>query len=475
MAQPVLTIVIMGAGEVGKGLARRLSAEGHHLTVVDINPALLADIENHYDVRTLEGNGAGLTVLRDAGIGGADMFIAVSASDEHNLLSCGAAKQFGVKTTIARVRGEDYIFPDRSYYQNAMGIDYLINPDEVAANELYDILENPVANSVTGFAEGRIKMVGMRVGMDAPIRNRTLLEFKQLGYSGAILVVSVVRGNEIVIPRGGTEILPGDQIYVIAESGLLDKVNAMGGVRDRSLRKVVMVGASRVSYFLSERLDHAKTRLILIEKDEARCNRFADELDGVTILNGDGTDVSELNESGVANADCFIASAQEDETNILSALLAKEQGARRVISLLRKPQYIPLMSHIQPIDVVINPRLATINSIMRYIRQGKALSMATIAEERAEAVEMVIPDESPLAGRMLKDIRIPADTLIGVIIRGGKVIIPKGDDTLERGDRVIAIGLRDKVEEFDELLSRTKDLSAFGRMMKSISGKPSRP
>ncbi|RJP22070.1 MAG: Trk system potassium transporter TrkA [Candidatus Omnitrophota bacterium] len=449
-------VIIIGAGEVGKGLARRLTAEGHQVKIIDNNPVILADIESKLDVLTVAGNGASASVLLQAGIENADLFIGVSDNDACNLLSCAIVKQFNVMRTIARVRSEDYLLPDRSHYSNAMNIDLIINPDEVAAIELYDLLENPIANSVADFAGGRLKLVGFRATIASPICNRTLQELPELGFSDSLLIGSLVRGNEVIIPRGDTRVIPGDQVYVIVDSASLDKLNKLGGIAARELRKVVIVGASRVSFFLAEKLKNSGANLILIDQDEARCEQFAAELEHATILHGDGTDITMLNEAGVNEADGFVAASQDDETNILSALLAKEQGAKRVISLLRKPQYIPLLAHIKPIDVAVNPRLATINAIMRYVRQGKILTMATLAEDKAEAIEVVVDSESVLIGKKLKDGFIPRDILLGAIVRENEVIIPKGEDELRANDQAIVIALKDKISKVDELFSRKK-------------------
>ncbi len=468
MATQELSVIIMGAGEVGKGLAGRLTAEGHEVRIIDTNEILLADLENKIDVMTVAGNGASTAVLLQAGIENTDLFIGVSDSDECNLLACAVAKEFKVSHTIARVRSEDYLIPDRTYYSRSMNIDLIINPDEVASIELFDVLENPVANSVADFAGGKLKLVGFRVTSASPLCNRTLNELPDLGFTGSLLIGSLVRGNEVIIPRGDTRIHLGDQVYVIVNTDSLYKVNEMGGITARALRKVIAVGASRVSFFLAEKLEKSATHLILIEQDETRCEKFAAELVHTTILNGDGTDITMLNEAGVHEADGFVSASQDDETNILSALLAKESGAKRVISLLRKPQYIPLLAHIKPIDVAINPRLATINAIMRYVRQGKILTMATMADDRAEAIEVEVEPESFLVGKKLKDGFLPRDVLLGAIVRGDKVIIPSGEDELQSNDRAIVIALKETISNVDNLFTRTGPSFSLKQFIKSI-------
>ncbi len=469
MATQELTVIIIGAGEVGKGLAHRLISEGHNVKIIDTNSAVLADMESHLDVMGVEGNGASVSVLLKAGVKETDLIIGVSDNDECNLIACAAAKQFNVKTALARVRSEDYIIPDRSHYAKAMKIDLIINPDEVASLELYDILENPVASSVADFANGRLKLLGMRVQEDAPIANRKLKELPELASQGSLLITSLVRNHEFIIPRGETKVLPGDEVYVISTPSSLSVVNEIGGIANSSLKKVVLVGASRVSFFVAERLEKSGTHVVLIEQDEKKCEIFASELEHTTVLLGDGTDLNILAEAGVNEADGFVSASQDDETNVLSALLAKESGAKRVIALLRKPQYMPLLAHIKPIDVAINPRLSTINAIMRYVRQGKTLSMATMAEDRAEAIEIEILDTSPLIGRPLKENFLPRNVLLGAIVRNDEIIIPSGEDALQADDRAILIALKDAVTKVDELFSQDRRSSSIKRIIASVS------
>ncbi len=469
MASKKLNVVIMGAGEVGKGLAIGLSSQGHDITLIDLQSSLLSEIETRVDLLTVTGSGADLQTLKRANIQSADLFIAVSSSDEHNLLACAAAKQYGVQTTIARIRTEDFISHDRECYQKALNIDLIINPDEVTAQELHDVILNPVASSVKEFAKGKVKLIGFRLKPDAPICNHMLKEIPELGYDKSLLIACVVRGHDVIIPRGEFTLYANDMIYVIADADSMKYINKMGGIKNDSVNKVVVVGASRVSQFLAEKFDQESIRLLVIDYDKDTCEKFATEIKNITMLNGDATDVALLKESGVADADSFIALSQDDETNILSCLLAKEQGAKRVIVLIRKPQYIPLLEHIQPIDVSINPRTSTIHSIMRYIRKGESVAMTIFADDKAEAVEVVVSNDSPLAGKKIREINIPNQVLLGAILRDDDVIIPKGENELKANDRVIVIGLRETVEKMDKLISSSDKPASLREMFKSIS------
>ncbi len=470
MAKLQLTVIIMGAGQVGQGLARRLTKEGHQVKIIDSNTTLLAEIENHVDAMCIAGNGASAAVLIEAGIKKADLFIGVSDNDECNMVSSSLAKQFGVTTVIARVKNEEYLAPDRKLYADAMHIDLIINPDEVASLELHDLLMIPVANSVAEFAEGRLKLIGFRVKPESLLCGKPLKELPKLGYDETLLFACVVRNGHVVVPRGDTIVNAGDQVYVITSPAAYGYVSELGGVKDCLLKKVVIVGASRAAFFLADRLESSGVHLIIIEEDEDRCEMFADLLQDVTILHGDGTDISMLKEAGVSDADGFIAASQDDETNILAALLAKQEGASRVITITRKPQYIPLLRYIQPIDVAINPRLSTINAIMRFVRQGKTLTMTTLADDRAEAIELEVVENSPLVGKKLKSNPFPSNVLLGAIVRGDEILIPKGEDELLAGDHAIMIALSESVEKLDDLFADHRG-NGWGSMMKKAAQK----
>ncbi|MDP8246389.1 MAG: Trk system potassium transporter TrkA [Candidatus Hinthialibacter antarcticus] len=468
MAKLQLTVIIMGAGQVGQGLARRLTKEGHQVKIIDANTTLLAEIENHVDAMCIAGNGASAQVLIDAGIQNADLFIGVSDNDECNMVSASLAKQFNVTTAIARVRNEEYLVPDRALYADAMHMDLIINPDEVASLELHDLLMIPMANSVAEFAEGRLKLIGFQVKPESLLCGKALKELPKLGYDETLLFACVVRSGDVVVPRGDTIVNAGDQVYVITSPSAYGYLSELGGVKDATLKKVVVVGASRAAFFLAERLEAAGVHLIIIEEDEARCELFADLLQEATILHGDGTDMSMLKEAGVRDADGFIASSQDDETNILAALLAKQEGAKRVISITRKPQYIPLLRFIEPIDVAINPRLSTINAIMRFVRKGKTLSMTTLADDRAEAIELEVVETSPLVGKKLKENPFPQNVLLGAIVRGDEIIIPKGEDALLAGDHAIMIALSESVGKLDDLFA-DQEKNGWRSMMKKAA------
>lgn len=469
MASKSLKVVIMGAGEVGKGIAKELIAQGNDVTLIDQKSSLLSELESHYDILTVTGSGSDLNTLKMCDLHKTDLFIAVSSSDDHNLLACAAAKEMGAKVTITRIRTDDFLTEDKELYKKALKIDLIINPDEVAAQELYDIILNPIAISVKDFAKGKVKLIGFLLNQNAPICNRMLKEIPELGFKGSLLIACVVRGSDVIIPRGDFMLLEDDMVYVIAKTDSLKLVNQMGGVDRIHVDKAVMVGASRIAHFLAEKFMANSTRLLVIDKDKARCEEFATELSNVTILNGDGSDISLLKESGVSEADAFISVTDDDENNILSGLLAKEQKTKRVIVLIRKPQYLPLLGHIKPIDVCINPRISTIHSIMRYIRQGEAVSMTLFADDKAEAVEVVVSEDSPLAGKKIKDINIPNHVLLGAILRGDDVMIAKGDNELKANDRVIVIGLKETVEHMDQLISVAEKPKTLRQIFNSIS------
>ena len=465
-----MKIVIVGAGEVGKGIAKQLVEEDHHVTLVDRNPDTVSELESQMDALCIEGNGASAQVLEKAGIKTADMLIAVSDHDEMNMLACAVAHAFGVATTVARVRSEAYTVHHRSLYRDAMHINLLINPDEVAAQEFYSLLQIPIATEVADFAEGHMKLVGFRVTPKSPIANHYIKELPELGFGESILVASIVRNDELIIPSGDTRVVPGDRVFVLAREEVLGTVSQMGGRDPEPAKRVIIVGGSRAAFYLATRLAENNIQCTLIDVNRSRCERLAEELEGTLVLCADGTDVNSLVEAGVAGVDGFIAVSEDDETNILSALLAKERGAQKVISLLRKSQYIPLMEHIRMIDVALNPRVATINAILRFVRQGKILSIATIYEDRAEAMEVVVSPDSPLIGRPLRESFLPRDVLLGAIVRNGKIRIPRGDDSLQAGDSAIVVAPRRMIKEINQLLAKAKLTTRIRRFLTGESG-----
>lgn len=456
MATSALKIIISGAGQVGSGLAERLGPQGHKVTLIDTNSTLLSELDTHLDVMCLEGNGASATILQEAGASKADLYIGVSNSDECNLIGGALAKQMGTRISLIRVRNENYLLPTPDLYRQAMNLDLIINPDETAAQELYDLIINPVATNVADFASGRLKLIGMGITRDSPMAGKLLRNIAELKLGGKFLLACIIRNDEVIIPRGDAQIHVGDKAWVITTPDSYDSVNKLGGINNRTLKKVVLVGASRISYFLATKLKELGTKVVLIEKNQARAERFAEDLNETMILKGDGTDVVMLNEAGVNESDGFIAASQDDETNILAALLAKENGSRRVISVTRKPQYLPLMSHIKPIDIAINPRFSTLNAIMRYVEKGKSLSMTMLAGNRAEAFEVEVSEHSSLAHQELKSITFPSNVILGAIVRGDSVIIPSGDDHLLPDDHAIVIANVESVRKVDELFAGAK-------------------
>ncbi len=465
-----MKIIIVGGGEVGKGLASRFVVEDHDVTMIEASAERAADIENNIDVLCIEGNGASLRILEEAGLQTADMLIAVSDSDECNMLSCALAKKNGVATVIARVRKEAYILPSRDVYAKAFDIDLLINPDEVAAAEVHEVLQIPVATEVNEFGEGRMRLVGLNLNSNSPLVNRKLAQIADLGLQARLTVVAVQRRNELIIPKGDLTLHVNDHLSLMVRAEEMSLVNEIAGVKDSVLNKVVIMGGSRAGAYLAARLEDDGVRVILVEENEDRAARLADELEDSLVLCADGTDITVLAEAGVATADGFVAASTDDENNILSALLAKEQGAKKVIAILRKSHYMPLMHHIRPIDAALNPRVATINAILRYVRQGKILTVASLGETRAEAMEVIVADDSPVVGRALKHGILPRDVLLGGVIRGDEILVPHGDTELQPGDRALVVASREQINEINHLLSRARLTT---RLRRFFTGKSS--
>lgn len=463
-----MKIIIVGGGEVGKGLANRFVIEDHEVTLIEENETRVAEIESGLDVFCVQGNGACMHVLEEAGVNSADILIAVCDSDECNMIACCLAKAHGVATTVARVRNEGYVMADRDIYCQAMNIDLIINPDEVAAAEVHELLQTSVATEINEFAEGKMRLVGLNLTHSSPMLNRRLLEIGELGLHGKLTVVSVLRHNDLIIPSGDLRLHLNDHVSLMVRVDDIELVNQFAGIEEQPLNKVVIMGGSRAGAYLANRLENENVRVVLIEADEERAARLADDLEDSLVLCADGTDITVLAEAGVSQAEGFVTASTDDENNILSALLGKQQGARKVIAILRKSHYMPLLQHIQPIDAALNPRLATINAILRYIKQGKIQTVASLGENKAEAMEVIVAPDSPVIGKALRRNILPANVVLGGIIRDGDIVVPQGDTTLQPGDRALVVAPRELIGEINHLLSRA---GITTRLRRFLTGK----
>lgn len=443
-----MKVLIVGGGEVGFHLARRLSEENQDVILIESDPERADFASQQLDVLTVTGNGASLPVLEKAGVRGARMLLAVTSQDEVNLIACLAASRMGVEYTIARVSNPEYYERGSVLSREALGIDLLINPEKECALETYQLLQTEAATDVVQFADGRVQLLGVVVREGAPVAGRSLADIGSDLREFHFVTVAVIRGGTTVIPRGHDRIEAGDLIYLLAPTAEVQSVPPLAGYERHPLRRVMIAGGSSEGEYLAQLLESHGIECTILDHDRRRCLELAERLPRSLVLHADATDLELLEMEGVAGIDGFVAATGHDETNMLSSLLAKTVGARKVVSLVNKFDYLPIVPKVG-IDAAVSPRMATVNAILRYVRRGRVMTVAALKGIDAEAIEFNVGPHAKVAGQALKELDLPAGSLIGTIMRDDEIIIPRGDDQILPGDEVIVFALPDAISEIE--------------------------
>ena len=446
-----MRILIIGAGDVGFHLADRLSEEAQEVVVVDSDPAKIQHAADNLDVMTVLGNGADPGVLEEAGLARSDILMAVSGSEDANLLACLAASRAGVRVKVARVRNPDLHGPGSLLPAQAFGLDLMISPEHECAWEAFQLLTTEAATDLVRFAGGRMKLIGLRLQPEAPVLGRPLRELDRELKSHRFVLAAVVREEETRIPNGDTVLEAGDKVFILAPSSEIKRLPPLAGYPPFRLRRVMIAGGGDEAVYLAGHLRDHGIECTILEPDAVRSRELAELLPSALVLRGDATDMELLQMEGVEGVDGFAALTSKDEVNMLVALLAKTAGARRVVPLIHKTDYMGLVERIG-IDAAVSPRLSAANAILRYIRRGSVASVATLKGSRAEAMEGVIAAGSPMVGRSVHSIRFPRGATLGALVRGDRIIMPRGPDEVEVGDHAIFFVLPEAVESVGKLL-----------------------
>ncbi|WP_029911321.1 Trk system potassium transporter TrkA [Pelobacter seleniigenes] len=448
-----MKILIVGSGQVGYFLCDRLSREGHEVTLVDQSEEIVQRAQDRLNVMGVVGNGASAEILEQAGIKEAEIFIAVTNIDEVNILACLLAREYQVGVLVARTKNIEYTSHKAVLSKEKLGIDLLINPEDAVADELTKLACNSKAFDVAEFAEGQILFQGYRIGPESPLCDLSLAELGELRGMYRFVVVAISRGNTTIIPRGDDVIQDGDRIYIFAPQPELPAINYLlqaEGIDQRRVRRAFVLGGSRIGLQVAQNLEKLNFQTKLVEKDEDRCYKLAEQLHKAVVINAEGLDVETLLDEGLAEAGVFIAVTDNDQTNILTCLLAKQHKARRTLALVSQPELIGLATELG-IDACISPRLAAAGAILKFVRRGDIISLTAVEGSNSEVLELEIKKDSGLHGRTLQELHFPRGAIIGAIVRGDKYDIPTGDSTLEAGDRVVIFTLPEalqKVERF---------------------------
>ncbi|MCC6472337.1 MAG: Trk system potassium transporter TrkA [Burkholderiales bacterium] len=434
-----MKILILGAGQVGSSVAEGLVSERNDITVVDVDAARLRDLQDRIDLKTVQGSASHPSVLVSAGVEDADMVIAVTQSDETNLVACKLAQRlFNVPTRIARVRATEFLSDPRIFGAEGFCLDLAICPEQVITDYIVKLVEFPEALQVLEFAEGKLSLVAVRAFQGGPLIGRPLKEVRRHIPSIDARVAAIFRGDRPIVPEGETFIEVGDEVFFLAATRDIRQVMRELRRMDRPVKRVMIAGGGNIGLRLALALEK-DYRVSIIEQDKARCEVLAGRLASALVLQGDITDEALLDAEHVSAMDIFVAVTNSDQNNIMSSLLAKHLGARRVVALINRRSYVDLLQAGQ-IDIAISPAQATIGQVLAHVRHGDVLRVYSLRRGAAEALEAVIHGDASsceLIGRRLEQLELPRGSTIGAIVRNGEVLMAHHDIVLRADDRII--------------------------------------
>jgi trk system potassium uptake protein TrkA len=443
-----LKVIIVGAGQVGFHIAKRLASENKDVVVIDRNPAVLQRILEYMDVQVLEGSGCSPMILREAGVATADMLLAVTDSDEINLMACTFAKMLAPGLTkLARIRNDEYTAYGEQLARE-IGIGLIINPEVEVVRTIEHMLRAPGAVDIGDLAGGRIKIAGTWITPGNPLAGLNLTELRRKAGDMPLIVAAIIRNDKVIVPAGSDEIREGDLVYFVCEDRQLRKVFSFLGNRPGKKSNVLIIGGGNIGLRLARSLEKKPIHVKLLDKSQERCAELAGELDRTVVLAGDGTDQEVLMEENIGEMDVVVTLTGNEESNILSSLLAKKLGTPMAVTRLNKMEYMPLVRAIG---------LEHIVSIFKHVRKGGVLSAVAI-KDGAEALEALVGPDSSLVGNALKDMSFPKGVLVLCIMRGDLVLIPSGLDVIKSGDRLIILSLTDSIPEVEKMLTKVKGL-----------------
>ncbi|MBW6519716.1 MAG: Trk system potassium transporter TrkA [Desulfoarculaceae bacterium] len=433
-----MRIIIVGAGMVGYHLSEKLSEEGQEVVLIDQDESKLRRLERILNIQTIRGSGASARVLEEAGIAKTDLFIAVTDSDEVNLIACIISKNYNVTTRIARVRNDDFYTQGTSQAEKALGIDLLISPDLAMADEIMQLINVSAAFEVAEFAHGQVELLGYVAMEDHPCVGSTLLYLRDMQGIYDFVIVAITRGDQTIIPHGQDTIEAGDKVYLVTRKTDVPVVERLlFNAESQAPENVFIVGGGTIGYLVARRLEQKKINVRIVEQDAGRCEFLSEQLEHAMVLNSDGLEAQDLLDEGIDQADLVIAVTNSDTTNILSSLLAKHHGTKKCITHINSPGFIPMLGKLG-IDVALSPRQVAANMILRFVRGGgKIVNVATLVGSDAEVIEIKVPLQEHFIDLPLKDLDFPKGSIVGAIIRKDQVIIPSGNTKLQPGDNLV--------------------------------------
>ncbi|MGU9961715.1 MAG: Trk system potassium transporter TrkA [Candidatus Puniceispirillales bacterium WSBS_2018_MAG_OTU23] len=456
-----MNIIICGTGQVGTSIAGHMSLE-NSVTIIDSDAERVKRAADVHNLRGVIGVSSHPDILQEAGAKDADMIIAVTDSDEINMVSCQVAHTiFNTPLKIARIRAQSYLNPSfgELYSPDNLPIDHIISPETEVSQAVGSRLKVPGAFDVANMGDGRVRVVGVRCTSSCPILGSPLRYLTDLFKDLTITIVAIIRGNEVIVPRDGSgKMMEGDQVYFVCDETHMTRAMVSFGHEEPISRNVLIAGGGTIGMMVADEILSSieNSRVTIIENNKDQAQRAAETLSRSTIIRGDALDPDILNEGEVSVADTYVALTDDDEVNVLSSLLARRFGATHAVSLINMASFVPLISTLG-VDSVINPPAITVASILRHVRRGRVRDIHTIIEDRGEFMEIVALSSSPLVGRPLRSANLPKKSAIGAIIRHGEVIAPRGDTVINPDDHVILFAARSAISDIEKMLSVRPD------------------
>ena len=453
-----MKIIISGCGKIGATILESLVAEGHDIVAIDNNQSVIQEITNVYDVMGVCGNCFDCDVLEEAGISEAELFIAVAGSDESNMMSCFLARKLGAKHTIARIRNPEYNDKSLSILRHHFELSMSINPERLAAHEIFNILKFPSAVKIDSFSRRSFEMIEFRLKDDSVLDGLTLSGFRDK-YKTQVLICCVLRDDEIFIPGGNFVLKSGDKISLAATHTDITKLFKELGLSQKQSKNVMILGGSRISYYLSEMLASAGISVKIIDRNEKNCELLSDLLPKAVIINADGSQQDLLLEEGLTTMDAFVSLTGMDEENILISIFAATQNVPKVISKVNKDE-LASMAEKLGLDTIVSPKKIVSDVIIRYaraLRNSLGSSVETlykVMDGHAEALEFIVKDDARIVNIPLKNLSLKKNILIGGITRDRKRIVPGGNDVILPGDHVIIIAANQRLQELADILEK---------------------
>jgi|APTNR8051073442_1049403.scaffolds.fasta_scaffold00042_30 trk system potassium uptake protein TrkA len=446
-----MRILIIGAGNAGRHLAGKLSEERHDIVIVDNDAAALQEIASQYDIQTIHGEGSSPRVLEEAGLSKTDLVVAVTDRDEVNILACAYAQAANVAHKVARVSNPDFIHSDARFDLRRMGIDLVISQKEECAQEIFTILRMPGTLEAVDMLEERVLAVGIKVHMDSPLVLQSLKSFSHPEMLQKVRLIALMRGDDLLVPRGDTQLMIGDDIYFVGEPPAVHEFLEWACPEHERFEKVIVAGGGDLGLQLALLLEKSGMPVVLIEKNKERAEECSRRLDKTLVMHGDALDQETLENAGVIHGSAFVAVTGSDENNIMICLLAEKAGSTFTLAQVTRPEYVPIVSSLSLLDRAVSAHMSMINAILHFVRGKNVRAAALLHRLPGELLDVVVPGSSEWCGKAIKQQRMPAGLLVATVLRGDQVLSATGELVLQAGDRLVLFVLPQSVAKVEAL------------------------